>query len=676
MLNQLQARALRTARSLASVRLLIVLLAGLGVTSLVEGQEKRHLRHILVANEQVANRLVAAVENGSDFMALARRYSLDVGTKLLGGDLDWVSPGAMEPEFSAAAFNIAEPNGIAICKTRYGWHVIQYLASRGTPTKPKPDVTKPAPDSAGDKPVVSPVPVVGDRNTDLAWSVQFSSRSYQPGDPVLVTIGVRNESDQELDVLDPVLWPLGLIIRYQFGKLNVPMAVPAEFDPATMEMRKLASKEYLERTFDLSNYAPVSEPWPIVRVIWRGDSFFGRIEKNVAGVVDLPGYATWKARWRFYRSAESQFNVLPAVVKEDRWFLCCFTNGRLWIEVEDVGIPGLREEIVSQVRNGNLSKVPLTMTQGQALNFGVVDRSLGGVKIVEPTSTVPWRRGTFAVSRSGSPDGPKLGLQFAIALDSFSGLAKKLLSCGSMVLEEGDPLQRVQDRIGKGLSAEMTLVLAYPYDLLPEKVKQAADAESSSPEKTSTSQVKPSSAAQGVQFSDQQGKTPARPKESDLPRVVLNTSSGSITIELFENDSPNTVANFISLVESGFYDGLAFHRKVATEQSRGFVQGGSPDGTGSGGPGYMIADERSKNRVAVKGSLVMARNHQIANTAGSQFLIALDRLAYLDNIYTVFGQVVEGQLVAEQLTKGSVIETALVKKKRDHDYVPVKIVEN
>ena len=78
-----------------------------------------------------------------------------------------------------------------------------------------------------------------------------------------MTIGVRNESDDQLDVLDPVLWPLGLIIRYQFGKLNVPMSMPEGFDPATMEMRKLDSKEYLERTFDLSKYAPVSEPWPI-----------------------------------------------------------------------------------------------------------------------------------------------------------------------------------------------------------------------------------------------------------------------------------------------------------------------------------------------------------------------------------------------------------------------------
>ncbi|HIC23432.1 MAG TPA: hypothetical protein EYO84_08400, partial [Planctomycetes bacterium] len=210
MMNQLQRAGLRLARSLAFFRLSMLLLAGLSVTSLLEGQEQRHLRHILVATEQVANRLLEAAETGTDFRALARRYSLDVGTKLLGGDLDWVSTGAMEPEFTLAAFKIAEPNGLAVCKTRYGWHVIQFVATRGKPIESKPAGEKPATGATEEKPVVSRVPVAGDRNSDLAWTIQFSQRAYSPEDPVLVTIGVRNESDNQLDVLDPVLWPLGL----------------------------------------------------------------------------------------------------------------------------------------------------------------------------------------------------------------------------------------------------------------------------------------------------------------------------------------------------------------------------------------------------------------------------------------------------------------------------------
>ena len=243
------------------------------------------------------------------------------------------------------------------------------------------------------------------------------------------------------------------------------------------------------------------------------------------------------------------------------------------------------------------------------------------------------------------------------------------------MLEEGDPITRVQERLGKRLDTEMTLVLAYPYSLLPEKVQQAASTENASPKKPIPSQVKPSS-GQGAEFSDAQGKTPARPVVNDLPRVTLNTSVGPITLELYENESPNTVANFISLVESGFYNGLTFHRRVNTPQNRGFIQGGSPDGTGSGGPGYTIADETSKNRSAVRGSIIMARNHKVADTAGSQFLIALDRLTYLDGIYTVFGRIVDGQSLADQLVQESTIVNAVVNRKRDHEYTPVKIVEN
>ena len=95
---------------------LLALLALLFVSSAstgVEAQEQRKLRHILVANEQVANKLLAAAKSGTDFKAMARRYSLDVGTKILGGDLDWVSPGQMEPEFSRAAFDIPEVGGFA-----------------------------------------------------------------------------------------------------------------------------------------------------------------------------------------------------------------------------------------------------------------------------------------------------------------------------------------------------------------------------------------------------------------------------------------------------------------------------------------------------------------------------------------------------------------------------------
>ncbi len=652
----------------------------------LDAQEQRHLRHILIASEPVADRLIEVIEEGRDFKALARKYSLDVGTKLLGGDLDWVSYGAMEPQFSAAAFAIENPLGLTKCKTRYGWHVIQLIETRGTPLPkpPAPDVGKPA--ESQEKPV-SRIPVDGDRNDDLKWTVRFKERSVAPGDPVELIVGVRNVSKTPLSVLDPVLWPMGLIVRYQFGKLNVPVAMPEGFDASTLEMRVLGGQEYLERSFVLNDYSPVTTSWPIIRVIWRGDSLFGRIEKTVPSVVDQPEYASWKSRWRFYRSDEAQFNVLPEVKPEDRWFLCLFSNGRIWIELEDVGIPGLRSEIIRQVREGKLNETTMTMILGQSIQFGVTGPTDGGVRYDNSMMGGSIERGTFMVRPKGSKDGVMLGHNFAIGLGPTPGLQSRSIPCGKLILEEGQPINRIQERINKGLGAELTLSLAYPLDLLPEKVrasmnpqekddasKQKQTASQEKPKLEGVSSTTPSSANQKPALTGQNGKTPPRPRKEPLPRVLLDTTAGVLLVELFEDDSPNTVKNFISLVESGFYDGLKFHRKANNPQNRGFIQGGSPDGTSSGGPGYRIADEVNGKNRANRGALIMARKHSVPNTAGSQFLIGLDNLAYLDGLYTVFGRVVGGDEFLDRLQEGSVIRRAVVKSKRDHDYTPAKIL--
>jgi peptidyl-prolyl cis-trans isomerase B (cyclophilin B) len=241
-----------------------------------------------------------------------------------------------------------------------------------------------------------------------------------------------------------------------------------------------------------------------------------------------------------------------------------------------------------------------------------------------------------------------------------------------VVLEEGEPIARIQERIAKGLAAELTLSLAYPFDLLPDKIKGVCD--DAFVEKSTAGSVVPSTTNQKPQFSDNQGKTPPRPAGAPLPRVLLDTTAGPLLVELFEDDSPNTVANFISLVGSGYYDGLKFHRKVSTNKSRGFIQGGSPDGTSAGGPEYCIADEINKKHKAIRGSLIMARKHTEPDTAGSQFIIGLDNLAYLDGTYTVFGRVVEGGEVLDRLLEGTVIRRAIVKRTRDHEYTPAKIL--
>jgi cyclophilin family peptidyl-prolyl cis-trans isomerase len=168
----------------------------------------------------------------------------------------------------------------------------------------------------------------------------------------------------------------------------------------------------------------------------------------------------------------------------------------------------------------------------------------------------------------------------------------------------------------------------------------------------------------------------AEAQADDLPRVKLQTTKGDLVIELFENEAPNTVANFISLVEKKFYDGTPFHRVLP-----GFMaQGGDPTGTGSGGPGYTIACEcyQPNYRHHFRGSLSMA--HRGRDTGGSQFFITFAPTGHLDGRHTVFGRVIEGLEVMARIQRinpddrdrpaPDKILKATVLRKRDRDYVP------
>jgi peptidyl-prolyl cis-trans isomerase B (cyclophilin B) len=116
----------------------------------------------------------------------------------------------------------------------------------------------------------------------------------------------------------------------------------------------------------------------------------------------------------------------------------------------------------------------------------------------------------------------------------------------------------------------------------------------------------------------------------------MNTTHGTIALELFDDDAPKTVANFRKLAEDGFYNGIIFHRVIPDFM----VQSGCPQGTGTGGPGYQFEDEINDHKV-VRGALAMANAGP--NTNGSQFfIVTIDSAAWLDGKHTVFGQVTAG----------------------------------
>lgn len=142
-----------------------------------------------------------------------------------------------------------------------------------------------------------------------------------------------------------------------------------------------------------------------------------------------------------------------------------------------------------------------------------------------------------------------------------------------------------------------------------------------------------------------------------MKKAEINTEKGSMTVHFFEQDAPGTVENFIKLSKEGFYNGLTFHRVIPNF----VIQGGCPNGSGSGGPGYTIKCELDgDNQYHDKGVLSMA--HAGRDTGGSQFFICHNRenTRHLDRHHTVFGKVVEGLEVIDQIRQGDKINSITI----------------
>jgi len=142
-------------------------------------------------------------------------------------------------------------------------------------------------------------------------------------------------------------------------------------------------------------------------------------------------------------------------------------------------------------------------------------------------------------------------------------------------------------------------------------------------------------------------------KQTNMPTADIQTEKGTMKVEFFQKDAPKTVQNFIDLAKKGYYDGLTFHRVIPNF----VIQGGCPDGTGAGGPGYKIDCELDgDNQYHDRGVLSMA--HAGRNTGGSQFFVchSRDNTAHLDRNHTCFGKVIEGLDVIDDIRQGDKIE--------------------
>ena len=140
--------------------------------------------------------------------------------------------------------------------------------------------------------------------------------------------------------------------------------------------------------------------------------------------------------------------------------------------------------------------------------------------------------------------------------------------------------------------------------------------------------------------------------------VVMKTDKGDITLELYPEHAPKTVNNFVFLAEQGYYDGVAFHRVIPNF----VVQGGDPTGTGRGGPGYQFEDETAGNPLKHEAKVISMANAG-PNTNGSQFFITHAPQPHLDGKHTVFGKVVSGQDVVDEIEQGDEMKSVTADKK-------------
>lgn len=144
-----------------------------------------------------------------------------------------------------------------------------------------------------------------------------------------------------------------------------------------------------------------------------------------------------------------------------------------------------------------------------------------------------------------------------------------------------------------------------------------------------------------------------------MKTAEIQTGKGTMKVEFYEKDAPGTVANFVKLAKEGFYNGLTFHRVIPNF----VIQGGCPNGTGSGGPGYTIKCETNgNNQYHDKGVLSMA--HAGKDTGGSQFFICHSRTntSHLDGVHTCFGKVVDGVDVIDKIQQGDVINKITIQE--------------
>ncbi len=626
-------------------------------TAYLSAEEKITARHILFApsEQEKAEEILEKIKNNEiSFEQACEDYSTDTYTKRSGGVLGpFTRITNIAAPLKNKAFSLKEGEyASAPVKTQFGWHIIQVLKREGEPVGGSDDTTgtKQTKEDAGKK-AASPFA--------FSFSMEVENPdtgSMLPYEQLEMKLSVTNTSDKPAEIIRSEFWVYG--VSFSSG-------ITTEKEPTLKEALPNVSKETLGTVLlqpgqGMFQTVVLDATWENLNqeVCWEA-SFSG--EELLSGVSDAfpedvkalqekPEFEAMSKQLSSLASAEDLLFDLHSIKATDEYYVI-FTlkkGGQFLVKI-DTGTYASQALYFLQLVKQNFYKDTMFhkreadrfISGGGTGRLGTGWPENGKYIMANRLENVTFKEKDFILAARRTKYSYECGSIFIIAQSTLENYADQKL---------GLPIGQV--------AANWSTIAQLSTDTNWRQRRQ-----------NPIVSVKMFTREQLPLMWAGKLKAEAGPVESDepLPQAVIETGKGTIKLELYEDDAPNTVANFISLAEDGFYDGLTFHRVVP-----GFVtQGGDPQGTGRGGPGYRIKAEVNA-RKHVKGALGMARSSH-PDSAGSQFYICLDAIPHLDSGYTVFGMVTEGMDVVEKIEKGDSMKTVKITRKRDHEYTPEKL---
>lgn len=614
-------------------------------------EEKVRARHILFAaneKEKAAGVLEQIREGSLTFEEALAEYSIDYYTKRSGGDLGFFTRRtSLAPAVKAIAFKMKKGEYVKEpVKTQFGWHILQVTDRTGKKEDPPPP--------PGEEPT---------KKLEITMTMKLADPKFNivlPLEKLSLNLSAKNISDAPVEVLRPELWPLGVSLSANVVTESQP-ELKADYLKIITDLKTVT----LLPGQGISQTLKVAEVWDnLDQSVWWDVSFKGadmldamteKFAEKMEALKKEESYTANVAQLAASMASEAPlgFDTHKVSAKDKEpvqyYVVVKMTKG------QDFLVKLQQKENMSQVLHF-IKLVQQDFYKDKKFHKRQKDEFIAGGGLGQDGTGWP-ERGKFVTETILDKAEIKAKDFILVARrDNYS------YECGSMFMVATNDLPQYKEaRMGLPIG---TVVGGW-------RTIENLDSD------TGWMRARQSPIASTRLYTEAQLPTIWKselaaskgPVESDepLPQVEITTEHGVIKVELYEDDAPNTVANFISLAEKKYYDGLTFHRVIA-----GFVaQGGDPQGTGAGGPGYTIRDEVN-GRKHVKGALGMAKT-RAPNSAGSQFYFCLEAAHHLDAGYTVFGKVLSGMDAVAKIKKGDKMTQVKVLSKRDHPYVPEKI---